>query len=109
MDNNQNKPGVVKISKVERRGDGGFELTGADGRQLTLENTFAPQLSGATDGYVIIESNGTKRWQSTIDYEAAQKPAATQNQPANVADAHANDQDVILDKDVKPESQRKAR
>ena len=121
MDDN-NKPGVVKVSNIQRKDDGSFEMKAADGRDITLPNTYAPQLAGATDGYVIIESNGTKRWQSTVDYEDSQKQTAAQNQQNQQQvqrSAEANrdsnrpdaNQDVHLDKDAvsKPESQRKAR
>ena len=103
-----------KVNKVEKRADGSIEATSADGNTFVLPNTFSPQIaSGTQDGYVIVESNGTKRWQSTVDYESAQKQVAAPNQQQPVVDAHRDhDQDVSFDKDVssvKPESQRKAR
>jgi hypothetical protein len=81
MDNQQNKPGVQKVTNVQKRADGSIEVTGADGNTFVLPNTFSPQVGpGVSDGYIITESNGNRLWQSTSEFEAQQKQTALQNQ-----------------------------
>jgi hypothetical protein len=78
---NQNKPGVQKVTDVQKRADGGYDMVGADGNTFTLPNTFAPQIAaGTSDGYVITESNGNRQWMSTSEYESQQKQTSLQNQ-----------------------------